>query len=295
MKTLLKDLQEPKRNLTEFGSITNRVLNYMSDVISDRVIAKDYIIYSSTIANTKRFIRPIRKDLFIFDPNSFYAQFEKFMNILSELKQNRTKNKKEIPQLIDKVVYTMQESIGIGLDLLSETNSSRKHVGNRFEELVRDIFDEIGIANRRVVLKIPYQTESGKKEYNCEIDLVLSPYATVHSDKKTVNPNEIVVSVKTTTKDRMSKIFIDKLLIEHFIKHEIKFIAIALNDIQRKGNNNINYTFVSNLFMVYTEFLTKLEGFYYLDLPQKAIEYPFKNHIFQFSKLLTDDIWEMIS
>ncbi len=58
-------------------------------------------------------------------------------------------------QIIDSVLYTIQQSIGAGFDLLMGSNSSRKHVGNRFEELVKVVFDEIGISNKKTVLQIP--------------------------------------------------------------------------------------------------------------------------------------------
>ena len=46
--------------------------------------------------------------------------------------------------------------------------------------------------------------------------------------------------------------------------------------------------------MVYTEFLTPLEGYYYIDIPAKATSSPFTNHIFPFSKLIIKDIWNLI-
>lgn len=195
--------------------------------------------------------------------------------------------------LIDSVLYTIQQSMGAGFDLLVTPNSARKHVGNRFEELMRVVFNEIGISNKRVVLNIPYETEEGRKMYKCENDLILSPYSEVRSSKGTLDKSEIVVGVKTTSKDRMGKMFIDKILLENFVKHDQKVIGIFLNDVQRKESNNISFTLVSGLFMVYTQFLTPLQGVYYLDPPPKALVAPFNNHIKSFSQLVTKDIWEL--
>ena len=61
------------------------------------------------------------------------------------------------------MVYTIQQSAGIGLDLLDNPNSARKHVGNRFEELLSLIIAEVGISNKRIVFNIPYQTADGEK------------------------------------------------------------------------------------------------------------------------------------
>ncbi len=180
------------------------------------------------------------------------------------------------------------------MDLLGEPNSSRKHVGNRFEELMRIIISDAGISAKKIVLKIPYKTTEGIKHYRCETDIVISPHSQVRSNSKNIAPDEVVISLKTTTKDRMGKIFIDKLLMERFVKHDVKIVGISLNDVQRKSEDNISFTFVSNLFMVYTEFLAKLEGYYYLDLPPKAKEPPYDQHIFYFSKFLIEDVWKLL-
>jgi len=189
----------------------------------------------------------------------------------------------------------MQQSVGAGLDLLVNPNSARKHVGNRFEELIRAIFTEIGIANKSLVLQIPYETDEGVKTYKCENDLILSPYNEVKSDSSSIDSHEIVVSIKTTSKDRMGKMFIDKILLERFVDHPQKVIGIFLNDVQRKDSNNISFTLVSGLFMVYTKFLTKLDGIYYLDPPPNAGKKPYSNYMKPFSKLITHDIKQLLS
>ena len=91
-------------------------------------------------------------------------------------------------------------------DLMVNQNSARKHVGNRFEELIRVIFTEISVSNKRTVLQIPYETDEGQKIYKCENDLIISPFENVESTNKHLDENEIVVSIKTTSKDRMGKV-----------------------------------------------------------------------------------------
>lgn len=88
----------------------------------------------------------------------------------------------------------------------------------------------------------------------------------------------------------MGKMFIDKLLLEKFVKHNQKVIGIFLNDVQRKDANNISYTLVSGLFMVYSKFLVELQGIYYIDPPPNANKEPYKTYMKQFSELLTDDL-----
>ncbi|MCI5148927.1 MAG: hypothetical protein D3916_05990, partial [Candidatus Electrothrix sp. MAN1_4] len=174
-------------------------------------------------------------------------------------------------------------------------NSSRKHVGNRFEELIRLIVTELGVQNDNVVFKIPYPSEQGEKLYSCETDIILSPHDSVRSETKRIDDKEIIVSLKTTSKDRMGKIFLDKLLTQKFAGHPVKVIGILLNDVQRKQADKVSYTFVSGLFMVYTTFLTELEGVYFVDPPPVTENVPYNQHIFPFSQLVTKDIWKLLS
>ncbi len=294
MLSLDKDLQLKKSSLNEFTNIALRVLNYLPNILSGSEEKSGYIIYYSTIAGTKKFVRPISQRLFITDPNKFTTKLAFFNILLEKLKNRNSLFSIEEKFLIDSILYTIQQSIGAGLDLLVDQNSARKHVGNRFEELIKAIFTEIGIPNKRTVLRIPYETDEGQKNYVCENDLILSSDTTLLS-QKTIHPNEIVVSVKTTSKDRMGKMFIDKILLERFVGTELKVIGIFLNDVQRKEGNNISFTLVSGLFMVYNKFLTQLQGVYYLDPPPNALKSPYNQHIKAFSELITEDVYTLLA
>lgn len=295
--TLAEDLQISKSNLSEFRDTALRVLEYIPAVIDEEVEYHDYLICSSTTAGTRRTIRPFRKELLIRSAEDFTHQFEEFNGILERLKEGDREFRKVQFEITDRIIYTIQQSIGIGLDLLVAPNSARKHVGNRFEELIRALFSAMDVAIKKVTLSIPYDTDEGKEFYRCETDVIISPYEEVKSNSQTIHKDEIVVTLKATTKDRMPKVFIDKILMERFIGHSVKVVGISLNDIQRKeekGSTKISYTFVSNLFMVYTTFLAQLEGYYYVDIPQRALEAPFNQYIFPFSKLILEDIWRLL-
>ncbi|MBA7582788.1 hypothetical protein ES708_24725 [subsurface metagenome] len=298
MPSLAEDLQTQKCVMEDFRSIAERVLNYMPEMITEEIDFGNYLICASTTAGNRKTIRPYKKNLFINNPNQFNDLYNQFIHILEKI-QRDDKNFENIHySILDKVIYTIQQSIGIGLDFLVEQNSSKKHVGNRFEELIRTLLTEMNIPNKKVVLRIPYETEEGKKYYRCETDVIISPYESVRSDMGNIDPKEIVISLKTSTKDRMPKIFIDKILLERFLDHPVRMIGISQNDIQRKedkGKIKVSYTFVSNLFMVYTKFLTELEGYYYIDIPKRALETPFNKHIYPFSKFILKDVWELLN
>jgi hypothetical protein len=295
MIPLDKDLQKTKKTLEEFGDNTIRVLNYLPNVISSYEDKSGYRINSSEIAGTRKFIRPINKSLFIANELEFMKSFDNLRAIFNRIKDKETLYSDIEKETINRTLYTIQQSLGAGLDLMVNPNSARKHVGNRFEELMKVTFSEIGISNKKLVLQIPYETDEGIKTYKCENDLVLSPYSDVRSSPSSLDIKEIVVSAKTTSKDRMGKMFIDKILLEKFVRHPQKVIGIFLNDVQRKEDNNISFTLVSGLFMVYSKFLTQLEGIYYLDLPPSAKKAPFSNYMKPFSELITNDIRGLLS
>jgi hypothetical protein len=294
MIPLDKDLQKAKKNIDEFGDAALRVLHYLPNVLSSSEVKNDYVIYSSQIAGTTKYIRPINKTLFFNSPADFTTNFAKLKDIFTEIK-NGSEISSADKDIIDKTIYTIQQSIGAGLDLLVNPNSARKHVGNRFEELIKVIFTEIGVANRKIVLQIPYETGEGTKTYKCENDLILSPYEKVKSTTTSLDEKEIVLSVKSTSKDRMGKMFIDKILLERFVGHPQKVVGVFLNDVQRKETNNISFTLVSGLFMVYSKFLTELEGIYYLDPPPNAAKKPYSDYMKRFSELITTDLKILLS
>ncbi len=289
------DLQEKKFDLSEFVVLTKSILNYLPAVLTSHKDKGDYRIYLNEQAGVRKFIRPININFFLMNQETFDTKYILFSALLERIKNGERDFLEDELLTIDQTLYTIQQSIGAGLDLLVNPNSARKHVGNRFEELMKCIFTEIGIANKKTVLQIPYETDEGTKVYKCENDLILSPFDQVKSTSKSLDENEIVVSVKTTSKDRMGKMFIDKILLERFVKHDQKVIGIFLNDVQRKEEDNISFTLVSGLFMVYSNFLTELEGVYYLDPPPNAKKEPYNRYMKSFSNLITQDVWRLLT
>jgi len=125
--------------------------------------------------------------------------------------------------------------------------------------------------------------------------MVLTSGDTVRSSPQRIHKDEIVISLKTSSKDRMGKIFLDKMLMSRFAGHPVKVVGLFLNDVQRKKTDGIGFTFVSGLFMVYTKFLTELEGVYFIDIPPKALTSSYRKHISRFSTFVLRDIWDLLS
>ncbi len=105
-------------------------------------------------------------------------------------------------------------------------------------------------------------------------------------------------SVKTSSKDRLAKIFVDKFLYNHLTDRDTPHFAIFLNDVQRKGREGkygINTTFLSGHFKGYTVKLNPLDGVYYFDIrPDMRIKDILQDHIKTFDHFLFGDIWKFV-
>jgi hypothetical protein len=132
-----------------------------------------------------------------------------------------------------------------------------------------------------------------------ELDVVFSRNkAVLISETKTINPMEIVGSVKTTSKDRIDKIFLDKYLLTKLLGRDIPVVAVFLHDVQRakKGNSifGIASTFKTNHFLCYSILLKKLDGVYYVDpRPDMTANELLKEQINDFQHFLLADLWTL--
>jgi len=134
-----------------------------------------------------------------------------------------------------------------------------------------------------------------------ELDLVFSRNkAIIASETKFIHPSEIVGSIKTTSKDRIDKVFLDKYLLTKLLGRDIAVVAIFLHDVQRarKGNSifGIASTFKSNHFLGYTVALNKLDGVYYVDpRPEMMVNERLREQIHDFQQFLVKDLWVLSS
>ena len=295
MASLAEQIQTPLSSLDQAIELSIRVLRFIPNLVSNHADKRGYRILVSHTGGTTKYMRPINLNLFYFEAERMSREATNLKRVLLKIKSGEESFSVEESKIIDSTIYTLQQSYAVDMDLLINSNAARKHVGNRFEELLRLIFTEAGVTNVNETLAIPYGDPTEPDVYKCENDIILSPYPVARSTSQGLDPKEIVVSLKTSSKDRMGKIFIDKMLLKNFVKQEQPLIGIFLNDVQRKGNNNISFTLVSGLFMVYTQFLIELDGVYYLDVPPAARVKPWSGHIFPFSKLITQDLRTLLT
>jgi len=307
---LQESVQDKKafRTLADYSTICNEFLAFMEKTRPTRIVSpsqSNYIFYQYGKDYGNKITRPLNVDLFIESVKGFNSALEKFIALLADLKQHQEaavekKDWKEYVESkeINKVVYTVQQSMGCIGDSFDNPNQSRKRVGQLFETLVKLIIQEVGIECEPRTINIPIPGFPGY-EMSYELDLVFSRNkAILTSETKFIHASEVVGSVKTTSKDRIDKVFLDKYLLTKLLGRDIPVIAVFLHDVQRakKGNSifGINSTFKSNHFLGYTVALNKLDGVYYVDpRPEMITNARLREQIFHFQQFLIKDLWKL--
>lgn len=102
-------------------------------------------------------------------------------------------------------------------------------------------------------------------------------------------------SVKTSGKDRLDKVFLDKLFYNRLKGVEIPHFAVFLGDVQRSGKEphyGVSQTFLSGHFKAYTLLMNPLDGVYCCDVrPIMEKDDMLKKEIKRLDQLLCKDIW----
>jgi len=310
----LPDLQASVQDKTAFAqledyhTISDAFLTLLAETQPTRIIAPNdhrYIFYQYGAAYGHKITRPLNSDLFLEKANDFQAAFERLLSFLGDLKQMgpaitakaSVQNYLQTNE-INKTVYTAQQIIGSIGDSFDNPNQSRKRIGMLFENLVKLLIKEIGFTCESRTISVPIP-DSPDYTMSYELDLVFSKEsAIIASETKFIHPDEIIGSVKTTSKDRIDKIFLDKFLLTKLLGREIKVIAIFLHDVQRARRSNsifgINSTFKTNHFLGYTIALNRMNGVYYVDpRPEMTTDPRLRGEIDDFQHFLSHDIWRL--
>jgi hypothetical protein len=312
--TNLHDLQASVQDksafvqLGDYLKITQAFLRFLQSSNPTRIVSpnqKHYIFYQYSEKDGYKITRPLNSNLFIESPDEIKEKFERFLSFLTDLKKlqaniadNPTYKEYIESREIDKIIYTFQQTIGCIGDSFDNANQSRKRIGMLFEVLVKLIIKELGMECEPRTVNLPIPDQQGYS-MSYELDLVFSKNkAILTSETKFIHTSEIVGSVKTTSKDRIDKIFLDKFLLSRLLGRDIKVIAIFLHDVQRavKGNSifGINSTFKTNHFLGYTVALNKLDGVYYIDpRPEMTSNPRLAEQIRDFQRFLTHDLWTL--
>jgi len=281
-------------DLKAFVNFCEEYLNYISDNLQAIIVSQNenhYRFFQYKKEGNFQITRPINSNL-MYDAKNFSKASKEFLKILKTVK---TINKKDasVRDILNNATYTIQQSVGSALDGLpaGQSNTARKLNGDLFEHFIRLIIRETGIECQSGVIQVPVIVE-GKPEFcmKYQHDLIIEKGKVV----------KVIGSIKTSSKDRIDKIFIDKFLYNKLTETTTPHIAIFLNDVQRKNARSknkygVNATFLPGHFKGYTVKLNPLDGVYYCDIrPNMQTENILKDHIKTFDHLLIEDIWKFL-
>lgn len=293
----LIDCVSNKRNfdsLDGFIEFSLRYLEYIDKGIQAKIISQNennYFFMQYDNWGSYQITRPINSELYL-SLEELEKNCELFLEILNSI---RLISKDDIQSRVmtNKIVYTMQQCIGAALDALppGQSNKARKINGDLFEQMIRLIFRKIGIVCNAGIVRVPIKVDDiASFNMNYQHDLIVERNGQI----------KVLGTIKTSSKDRLDKIFIDKFLYSKLTNTSTPHIAIILNDIQRKKSRlentyGVNATFLPGHFKGYTIKLNPLDGVYYCDIrPNMKSDRILKEHIKTFDHLIFQDIWNFI-
>ncbi len=263
----------------EFISDSN---NYEARIISRK--ENNYKFYQYKSEASYNVTRPVNGDLFLSEAKADFA-FAFFRDVLRDTERLRGLNNEE-GALLNAVIYTLQQSIGCALDALpaSKNNVAKKINGDLFERLMLYIFQEMGFYVMGLVENL--QIEDFQMKY--QHDLFFQKEGALKA----------IGSVKTSGKDRLDKVFLDKLFYNKLKRVDVPHFAIFLGDVQRSGRESdygVSQTFLPGHFKAYTLAMNPLDGVYYCDLrPIMKTDRLLKQEIKRLDELLCRDIWSLM-
>lgn len=281
-------------DLKAYIAFCNEYLNYISNNLQATIVSQNenhYRFYQYKKEGNFQITRPINSNL-MYDAASFTKASNEYLNVLRSIK-TINKNDETVRNILNNATYTIQQSVGSVLDGLpaGQSNTARKLNGDLFEHFIRLIIREVGIDCKAGAIQVPIIVD-GQPTFNMgyQHDLIIENESNI----------KVIGSIKTSSKDRIDKIFIDKFLYNKLTEKATPHIAIFLNDVQRKNSRReneyaINSTFLPGHFKGYTVKLNPLDGVYYCDIrPNMRTENILKDHIKTFDNLLIEDIWKFL-
>ena len=244
-------------------------------------------------------LRPLNSALFVGDKKSYLDSFQEFAGLLAELEAasgdlpDARKAAVRKSRLVGRTLYTTTQAIGCAMDCSLTAQTARKNFGTRFEEIVRDLLGALGFGQRGISFALPYEAAGVTQTFRNQVDLVVSEAFPLRSTAGQLDPDEVVLSIKTSSKDRFAKIFLDKEMLSFVTGQRIKVLAVFHNDVQRSGLASTSVTFVAGNFAAYVEKFGPLDGVYYVDPPPHISREPWSRYLRTFDDLLLADLWEL--
>lgn len=274
------------QTIEQYMEFSKNYLEFISSELQGTIVAKNehnYHFFQYKRDGEYNISRPINADLFLnMGPYENISDY--FLDILSNIRD--ISDNIEQKRTLNNFIYTTQQTIGCALDALpsSKTNTSRKINGDLFERLIRLLITHTGFNVESGILSIPIPDSEEKMNYQNDLEIK-------------IEGNIVAIgSIKTSSKDRIDKVFLDKLTYNKLTRKNTPHFAIFLHDVQRAGkepNYKVGQTFLTGHFKAYTIGLTPLDGVYYCDLrPVMKKDNLLKTQIKSLDCFLCQDIWK---
>lgn len=292
----LNQLVQTVRDKTNFASLRDyiefclRFLDFVRDGLQAVIVSQNeshYQFFQFRDDGHFNITRPINSRLMLNAEDSTMLS-ARFLNVIRNARDTGPSD--EVNRaVICHSIYTVQQSIGATLDALpsGQSNIARKINGDLFERLIRLLLNEAGVDCRTGIIRVPVRA-AGEVQFSMKYQHDLLLY---QNDEL-----RVIGAVKTSSKDRLGKIFIDKFLYSRLTETATPHIAIFLNDVQRKPGRQenrygVSSTFLPGHFKGYSIRLNPLDGVYYCDLRPNMESDPFlKQHIRAIDHLFCDDL-----
>jgi hypothetical protein len=274
----------------------DRYLEYVKTGLQARIVSQNeshYQFFQYRQDGSFNITRPLNSQL-MYDAESFTNASHLFTQTLEQLK-NGERPSDELRQNIIRTIYTVQQSIGATLDALPAgmSNQARKVNGDLFERFIRLLIVSLDINCVSGTMQAPVRDADGVELFKSSYqhDLLISKEDEL----------KIIGSVKTSSKDRIDKVFMDKFLYNRLTDTALPHIAIFLNDVQRKKTRRkneygVSATFLPGHFKAYTVRLNPLDGVYYCDIrPNMIKDALLSQHIKTIDHFFYSDLRELLN
>lgn len=297
----LPDLVKHATDKERFHSIKHyidfcaRYLEYVETGLQARIVSQNesrYQFFQYKKEGSFNITRPLNS-LLMYDAENFSQAAKQFSTTLEQLRDGQRPSSNLRENLI-RTIYTLQQSIGAALDGLpaGKSNQARKVNGDLFERLIRLLIVSLNVDCVSGTMQVPVKDSEG-------IELLKASYQ--HDLLLSKNDElKIIGSVKTSSKDRIDKVFMDKFLYSRLTGTALPHIAIFLNDVQRKKTRReneygVSATFLPGHFKAYTVKLNPLDGVYYCDIrPNMVSDALLSQHIKTIDHFFYSDLWKLL-
>lgn len=287
--------KERFHTLEQYIAFCSRYLGFVETGLQARIVSQNevhYQFFQYRQDGSFNISRPLNS-LLMYEAAAFATEAPRFTQTLEQLKDGDQPSD-DLRQNIIRTIYTIQQSIGAALDALPAgmSNQARKVNGDLFERFIRLLIVSLNVDCVSGTMQVPVKDADGAELFKSSYqhDLLISKDAEL----------KIIGSVKTSSKDRIDKVFMDKFLYNRLTDTALPHIAIFLNDVQRKKTRReneygVSATFLPGHFKAYTVKLNPLDGVYYCDIrPNMVSDELLSQHIKTIDHFFYSDLWELL-